>query len=117
MTSRFYYDQYPDWVRKFNASDPAKRYADKHWELLHARDQYQFADLDDMPWETSLGSYGRVFPHPFGSRDDKLFTILLTISPAGDELTLDFAKQLIENESLGADSICSMRACRLAAGR
>ncbi len=105
VTSRFYYDQYPDWVTKFNASDPASRYADTNWELLLDRGQYKFADLDDMPWETSLGSYGRIFPHLYGSRDDKLFTTLLTVSPAGDELTLDFAKQLIENESLGADDV------------
>jgi len=105
VSSRFYYNRYPDWVTKFNASDPTNRYADTDWELLLARDQYQFADLDDMPWETSLGRYGRVFPHPFGSREDKLFTTLLTISPVGDELTLNFAKALIENESLGADEI------------
>ena len=105
VSSRFYYDRYPDWVTKFNASDPTRRYADKHWKLLLDRHAYQFADLDDMPWETSLGSYGRVFPHPFGPRKGKLFTTLLTISPAGDELTLAFAKQLIENESIGTDDV------------
>lgn len=105
VSSRFYYDRYPEWVTRFNAQEPLKRYADKNWELMLDRDAYQFADLDDMPWETSLGTYGRVFPHPYGSRDDKLFTTLLTISPAGDELTLDFAEQLIENESLGADDV------------
>ena len=36
-------------------------------------------------------------------RDDKLFTTLLTVSPAGDELVLDFAKSLITNEELGSD--------------
>jgi arylsulfatase A-like enzyme len=45
------------------------------------------------------------FPHPYGESDGKLFTTLLTVSPAGDELTLDFAKRLIENESIGADII------------
>jgi hypothetical protein len=105
VTSRFYYDRYPDWVTKFNAGDPTGRYAGQQWELLLDRDRYLFAELDDMPWETSLGPYGRVFPHPYGSRQDKLFTTLLTVSPAGDELTLKFAKQLIENESLGVDNV------------
>lgn len=105
VTSRFYYDRYPDWVQKLNANNPTRQYEDKYWELSLDRNQYQFADLDDMPWETSLGSYGRVFPHPYGSRDDKLFTTLLTISPAGDEMTLAFAKALIENESLGHDDV------------
>ncbi len=33
-----------------------------------------------------------------------LITTLLTVSPVGDELTLDFAKTLIEEEQLGADA-------------
>jgi predicted AlkP superfamily pyrophosphatase or phosphodiesterase len=46
-----------------------------------------------------------VFPHNFGDASSKYFTTLLTISPAGDELTLDFAKELIEAEKLGTDAI------------
>jgi predicted AlkP superfamily pyrophosphatase or phosphodiesterase len=105
VSSRFYYEKYPAWVTKFNATRPTKRYADKDWQLLLDRSEYQLADLDDMPWETSLGTFGRVFPHHYGPSNDKLFTTLLTVSPAGDELTLDFAKQLIDNESIGADNI------------
>jgi predicted AlkP superfamily pyrophosphatase or phosphodiesterase len=92
-------------VTEFNAARPIQRYADNDWTLLHDRSEYQFADLDDMPWETSLGAFGRVFPHPYGESDGKLFTTLLTVSPAGDELTLDFTKRLIENESIGADNV------------
>ena len=105
VSSRFYYEKYPAWVTKFNATKPTQRYADKDWKLLLDRSEYQFADLDDMPWETSLGAFGRVFPHAYGESDGKLFTTLLTVSPAGDELTLDFAKRLIENESIGTDNI------------
>jgi len=34
VTSRFYYDKYPEWVASFNASKPAMRYADTSWKLL-----------------------------------------------------------------------------------
>ena len=105
VTSRFYYDKYPEWVEKHNAADPTQPYADKHWELMQNRSEYQYGDLDDMPWEVALGPYGRIFPHPYGSRKDKLFTTLLTVSPAGDEMTLEFAKALIENEGLGSDEV------------
>ena len=47
----------------------------------------------------------RVFPHRFRSADGKGFTIFLTLSPADDELTLEFAKALIEHESLGQDDV------------
>jgi predicted AlkP superfamily pyrophosphatase or phosphodiesterase len=105
ITSRFYYDQYPKWVTDWNAQKPAGKYAGKSWELLHDKSTYLFGDADDRPFETALPGYGRVFPHPFGKPGDKYFTTLLTISPAGDELTLDFAKALITNEGLGRDAI------------
>jgi len=105
VTSRFYYDQYPKWVTAVNETKPAQRYADKRWELLLEPSDYLFGDKDDQPWELEFGSFGRVFPHPYGPGDGKYFTTLLTFSPAGDELTLYFAKQLIENEEIGTDEV------------
>ena len=105
VTSRFYYDTYPDWVKAFNASQPAQRYVNQNWELALERSAYLHGDKDDQPWETSVGSFGRVFPHPYGAGDGKYFTTFLTLSPAGDELTLAFAKALIEHEGIGADEV------------
>ncbi len=105
VTSNYYYDTYPAWVNEWNARKLPATYAAKSWELLHDQDTYLFGDADDKPWETDLAGYGRTFPHAFGKADGKYFTTLLTISPAGDELTLDFAKALIANEQLGADAV------------
>lgn len=105
VTSKYYYDKYPDWVIRWNAESPASRYAGQSWTLLKDQSSYQFGDADDRPYETDLPGFGRVFPHPYGSADGKLFTTLLTVSPAGDEMTLDFAKALIESESLGTDDV------------
>jgi predicted AlkP superfamily pyrophosphatase or phosphodiesterase len=105
VTSRFYYEAYPAWVKGFNATKPAQRYANKQWELLHEPASYLFGDKDDQPWETSFADFGRVFPHPYGPADGKYFTTLLTLSPAGDELTLEMAKQVIEHEGIGTDTV------------
>jgi len=105
ITSEFYYDDYPEWVTSFNEADPTKRFADTSWELSNERSTYLFGDRDDQEWETNLEPYGRVFPHPYGPADGGGFSTFLTLSPAGDELTLDFAKALIENESIGADAV------------
>jgi predicted AlkP superfamily pyrophosphatase or phosphodiesterase len=105
VTSNFYYDQYPDWVVAFNEADPASVYADTRWDLLLDKENYLFGDMDDQPWETDFPGYGRTFPHSFGSSESKYFTTLLTLSPAGDRLTLDFAMELMEQEAIGQDDI------------
>lgn len=105
VTSSYYYDVYPEWVDQWNARKPAAAYAGKSWELLRDRATYLFGNADDKVWEKDLAGFGRTFPHQFGNADGKYFTTLLTLSPAGDELTLAFAKELIANEQLGADAV------------
>ena len=101
VTSDFYYDEYSDWIVAWNASKPHHRYADAPWDLMHDRSTYVFGERDDQPWETALPGFGRVFPHDYGEVDGSGFNTYLTLSPAGDELTLEFAKALIENEDIG----------------
>jgi predicted AlkP superfamily pyrophosphatase or phosphodiesterase len=105
VTSTYYYKSYPTWVADLNRRRPAQRYSGTSWELLYDRSTYLFGNADDSPWETSFAQYGRVFPHPFGNADDKYFSTLLTISPVGDAMTLEFAKALIDNEGLGRSDV------------
>ena len=105
VTSSFYYDAYPKWVDDFNEKKPALAYANKNWELLYKPSEYMFGANDDQPWESAIGGFGRVFPHAYGSPEGKYYNTFLTLSPAGDDLTLDFAKALIENENIGQDDV------------
>jgi len=105
VTSTYYYDAYPDWVSKWNAQRKAERYTGKSWSLLNDAPAYILADQDDRPYEADLKGYGRVFPHPFGQANDKLFATRILVSPVGDQLTLDFSKALIKHEQLGKDEI------------
>jgi predicted AlkP superfamily pyrophosphatase or phosphodiesterase len=72
---------------------------------LNDASSYLLAAGDDRPYEADLNGYGRVFPHPFGQTDDKLFYTRLVVSPVGDQLTLDFAKSIMTHEQLGQDDI------------
>jgi len=105
VSSSYYYDRYPAWVEQWNNANHPAAYANTSWELLKDQSNYALGDADDRPWEISFGSFGRVFPHPYGPADGKYFTTLLTLSPAGDELALSFAKSLISAEGLGQDGI------------
>ena len=105
VTSNYYYEAYPEWVNEWNADKLSAAYSGKSWELLHDKDSYLFGDADDKAWETDLAGFGKAFPHPYGEADGKYYTTLLTVSPAGDELTLAFAKELITREQLGQDGV------------
>jgi len=105
VTSTYYAEAYPEWVIEWNRKRLPFSYAGTSWELSLEPSSYLFGDADDQPWETDLAGFGRTFPHPFGPVDSPYLTTLLTISPVGDELTLDFAEQLIVEEGLGADAV------------
>ncbi|WP_250655591.1 alkaline phosphatase family protein [Alkalimarinus coralli] len=105
VTSNYYFDDYPQWVKDWNAKKIPQSYADTTWSLLHEKSSYLFADSDDRAWETDLAGFGRTFPHPYGAADGKYYTTMLTTSPAGDEITLDFAKTLLVAEQLGKDDV------------
>jgi predicted AlkP superfamily pyrophosphatase or phosphodiesterase len=80
-------------------------YSGQSWQLLNPIDSYLFGDRDEQAWEPDFGGFGRSFPHPLGTVEDKYFTTLLTLSPFGDRLTSDFAKALIRAEGLGDDEV------------
>jgi predicted AlkP superfamily pyrophosphatase or phosphodiesterase len=101
VTSNYYLDQYPQWVEDWNAKQLPQRYANTNWNLLNTQDSYLFGATDDREWEADVGGFGRVFPHPYGNVESPYYTTLLTISPAGDELALDFARAALIGEKLG----------------
>jgi len=100
VTSTYYYDDYPQWVKQWNAANPADAYRNQSWELLNDRSTYVHGQADDRPYEADFKPLGRTFPHPLGG-DTKYFYLFLTLTPIGDVLTLDFAKALVKNEKLG----------------
>jgi predicted AlkP superfamily pyrophosphatase or phosphodiesterase len=105
VTSTYYYDAYPEWVSHWNAQRLAEKHAGTKWELADDISTYLLGGQDDRPYEVDLKGYGRVFPHPFGEQDDKLFYTRIFVSPVNDRLLLDFSKTLVKNEKLGQDAI------------
>jgi hypothetical protein len=105
VTSSYYYDRNPAWVDAWNREKLLNTYAGKSWELIRDKSTYLFGSSDDQPWEIDFLGYGRIFPHPYGPANGRFFTTRLILSPAGDDLTLSFAKALIEAEHIGQDEV------------
>jgi predicted AlkP superfamily pyrophosphatase or phosphodiesterase len=99
-SSTYYYKNYPGWVKEWNNKKLSDKYKGTSWELLKNISTYVFGGMDDRPYEQDYFGMGRTFPHPFPS-DSPYFYAALSLTPPGDELVLDFAKTLIEQEKLG----------------
>ncbi|MGC9403470.1 alkaline phosphatase family protein [Vibrio genomosp. F10 str. 9ZC157] len=100
VTSNYYYDNYPAWVTRWNEKKIADQYSKQRWELSLPRDQYTL-DEPSPDHKVDLAGFQRTFPHPYGPASYKYFSTTLTVSPAGDELTENFASTLLMQEQLG----------------
>ncbi|MFM2586775.1 alkaline phosphatase family protein [Vibrio sp. TBV020] len=99
-TSNYYYDEFPSWVNRWNEKKLIDQYSGKRWELSLPREEYTLKEIDKAH-KVDLAGFARTFPHPYGPSSFKYFSTMLTLSPAGDELTADFAKTLMLQEKLG----------------
>ncbi len=106
ISSSFYMDALPGWVRKFNASGAADRYK-RVWEPLKNINTYAESGLDDVPYESPFkGAEAPVFPHDLPELwEENGGYDILRPTPFGNSLTLDFAMEAIEAEELGSDII------------
>ena len=103
ITSTYYMNSLPDWVKRFNKKGPAQSYMKKKWETLYPIDTYAESIADDNPYEEKFrGEDKPVFPHDLKklAADNGNFD-MIKATPYGNTLLVEFAKAAIENEELG----------------
>jgi predicted AlkP superfamily pyrophosphatase or phosphodiesterase len=113
-SSTYYYSEYPDWVKAWNAQELADTYKGSQWELLNDISTYVHGDMDDRPYELDYFGLGTIFPHPFEGSSPYFYSAL-TFTPIGDVLVADFAKAIIDNENLGTDEFTDLLAISFSA--
>ncbi|MGI8566547.1 MAG: alkaline phosphatase family protein [Pyrinomonadaceae bacterium] len=108
VSSSYYFNQLPEWVEKFNRARPADKFFGARWERLLSEAEYTRRAGEDAPaWESVGGNKTITFPHVVtggATAPNKDFYDALNYSPFSNDLLLDFAKQAITNEALGADA-------------
>ena len=100
ITSQYYYEKTPHWVDRWNEKNIPQQYSKQRWELSLPQDQYTQQEVMQKH-KFDLGGFARTFPHPYGPASYKYYSTMLTVSPAGDEITADFAQTLMLQEKLG----------------
>jgi predicted AlkP superfamily pyrophosphatase or phosphodiesterase len=108
VTSSYYAAAYPAWVDSFNTSGLVDSYFTRGWTRLLPEDQYGASREDSFPAEA--GGRWFTFPYNFSERFDngtgrpnRSYYSFLRRTPFGDEITLEFAKEMVRNERLGVD--------------
>ena len=105
VTSDYYRDDLPGYIRTWNESRVVERYGEATWELLLEKDKYILGRPDDYEHENDGYGLGRAFPHKLAPADDPMFDKQLPCTPIGSQLTLEAALMLIEFEELGKDDV------------
>lgn len=105
VTSTYYMNDLPEWLKKFNAQNLGKQLVSNGWETLKPIAQYIESTGDNMPWEGQLGTASTpTFPYRNLSSDydDKKGVIRTT--PFGNTLTLKAAEAAIDGYNMGKNS-------------
>lgn len=105
VTSSFYMQDLPEWVKTFNARKLPAQLMSTPWETLYPINTYLQSTADNVKWEgTFSGETAPTFPHNMPEIYQKDKGSLRT-SPAGNTLTLEFAKAAIEGYQLGNNTV------------
>jgi predicted AlkP superfamily pyrophosphatase or phosphodiesterase len=102
VSSSYYYEALPDWVTAWNDRKLADGYRMTEWIPLSARVSAATSDIALNVHARPDATLGRTFPHPLRGQSDAAFLSALKATPFLDELTAAFARELIEQERLGA---------------
>ncbi|MCL6264887.1 alkaline phosphatase PafA [Flagellimonas myxillae] len=106
ISSSYYMTDLPQWVKDFNTSGKIQEYK-KAWTTLKDIALYTESGTDNNAYEGLFEEEtAPTFPHstPNLLSKTKDFEII-KYTPYGNSLTLDFALEALEHESLGVDSI------------
>lgn len=115
VTSSYYHEAEPEWMRRWNEAKPADRFRDTSWQLLQEPARYVFADQDERSHERPPAGLGRIFPHMLAGGDDTRFYSNLRETPMADELTLEFVRALVAAERPGRRGVTDMVAVSFSA--
>ena len=102
ISSTYYMEKLPQWVNDFNAEQKVSKYLSQDWNTLHPIETYTESAADDNDFEAKYpGEVRPVFPHKLNTIRKKAGLGLISYTPFGNSLVLDFAKASIEKENLG----------------
>ena len=114
VSSTYYMDELPGWVKSFNAKELSDSFLSQSWKPLLPISEYDESAPDDNPHETLLrGKDAPTFPYDLEEmrklyEGQTNFYQVLWATPFGNTLTKDFALEALRNEGLGKHAYTDM---------
>jgi predicted AlkP superfamily pyrophosphatase or phosphodiesterase len=103
VSSAYYMDSLPGWVRDFNKKELVPLYLSREWNTLNPIASYQQSLADNNSYETGFSNHQRTFPYNL-----KLLSLtegekVIKYTPYGNSYTASLAVAAIIFEELGKD--------------
>ncbi len=113
ITSTYYMNDLPAWVKTFNGQRPADKYLKQDWTTLYPIATYVQSEADDNKHEGKFaGAVAPTFPVKLTDMYKGNAGIIRS-TPFGNSMTLDLAKAAIDNEHMGQGPITDFLAVSL----
>jgi len=108
ITSSYYMNDLPGWVKDLNAKKLVDSYYKKNWNTLYPLSAYTQSTPDAEPYEyRPFGANVTGFPYDLTQFIGKNYGAIHVV-PYGNTFTFDMAKATITGEKLGSDSATDM---------
>lgn len=104
ITSTYYMNQLPKWVKAFNSKKLPEYYLSEKWNTLYPKDTYTESTSDENEYENGIKKGVKAtLPLNLPELYKKYGYNIIRNTPFGNSLTFDMAKAAIDGEQLGAD--------------
>jgi len=101
ITSNYYMDSLPEWVKKFNNQKQPAKFLGQPWQTLNPLNTYIESTTDSTEYEEPFkGTTSVTFPYDLKHLSDSIFD-LLRETPFGNTFTKNFAEETILKEKMG----------------
>lgn len=111
VTSSYYTNELPEWVKQFNQRKLAEKYINQKWDLLLPKNTYTNSIADDNRYETIMGGKKHpTFPYDLkemAPKNDPYFEVL-NRSPFGNSILTDLAIEAIATNNLGKGAVTDL---------
>lgn len=109
ISSSFYVNDLPQWLKNFNDKKLVKKYLEAGWNTMTAAENYTNSIADDNNYENAPNKKEKAtFPYTYNNFIEKNSWGIIKSTPFGNTLTKDLAIECIKNEELGKDNITDL---------